>query len=194
LNSIAVESDNTLWTVDDRQIHRGNNVINTGNGNDFSSIAYAPSTGRIWATASNKNVLYYVNVNSNSINTVNTSGISGGAGELMVAANGDLYFTTGTGMVRANSSGSFMNSYNSASTNGLLTNAAKRFELDKRNNLWVVHNNRLLKIPVNGGASKNYSFNPDLNSITAIDLLSLPGNDTDILLAKTSGNVATKVR
>jgi len=194
LNSIAVESDGTLWTSDDRQIKRGNTVINTGTGNDFSSIAYAPSTGRIWVTASNKNVLYYVNVNSNSLNTVNTSGISGGAGEISVAGNGDLYLTTGVGMIRANSSGTLLNSYNSSNTGGLLTSDPKRYELDKKNNLWAVHNGRLLKIPANGGSTKNYSFNSDLNTISGIELLFISGNDTDILLAKTSGNVATKVR
>jgi hypothetical protein len=192
---MAVESDGTLWTVDDRQVRRGNSVISSGTSNEYSSIAYAPSNGRMWVVASNRNSLYYANVNGNSLNTVNVPGITGGAEELKVHPDGDIYFVSGTGIIRTNSTGSVLNNYNITNTGGLLVDDPRRFDFDNKNNLWVVHNNRLLKIPVAAStAAKNYSYNQDLSNIHDLYVLTISGADTDIIVTKTSGNVATKIR
>ncbi len=195
IRSIAVDNNGSLWTADDRQVRRGNNVISSGNGNEFASLAFAPTNNRIWITTVNKNVLYYANINGNNLNAVSVPGINDGAYEIKVHPNGDIYFITGTGIIRINSGGSLLNHYNISNTNGLLVSAPKSFDFDEKNNLWVIQNGRLLRIPINSSVgAKNYSFNADLNNIAAIDVLLISGTDTDILMAKTSGNVATKIR
>ena len=103
--------------------------------------------------------------------------------------------TTGTGILRVNSSGSTIANYNSGNTNGLLNGRPSTFDFDAQGNLWVVLSGELYKLPLaNSGNIKKYSFNADLSSLASISVLSLSTSDTDILLAKTSGNAAIKIR
>jgi hypothetical protein len=69
------------------------------------------------------------------------------------------------------------------------------FDFDKKGNLWVLLSGHLYKLPVsNSGSTKKYSFNADLDTISSISVVTIAGTDTDILLAKTSGHAAIKVR
>ena len=194
INGIAIDNNGNLWTVADKEVRRNSKRINSGNHKQFSSIAFAPSTARMWITASNQNDLFYVNANSTELNTLNGAAIRNGAGEIKIYPNGEIYFATNTGIVRVNSSGSFINNYNAANTNGLLAGAPRKFDFDNRGNIWAVYAGRLLRIPINGGASKNYSFNPDLLNVSSVGVLKLTDADTDILLAKTTVNGAIQIK
>src|SRR5215218_3428871 len=133
--------------------------------------------------------------NSTLLNTVNTAGIAGGAGNIQVSANGEIYLSTGQGIVRVNSSGTFISSYTASNTNGLLTGAPKEFHFDGEGNIWVLYGGRLLKIPINTPANaKNYSYTADLNNISSFDVLNVTNSDKDILLAKTTGNAAIQIK
>jgi PKD repeat protein len=193
INSIAIDNNNVLWTIGDGKLRKNNSAINSTT--VFSSLAYAQSTGKIWLTSLSTNNLYYVNQNSNQINTVNTSGISNGADDIKINAAGEIYLTTGEGILRANSSGTTIINYNSSNTNGLINGRPSTFDFDAQGNLWVVLSGQLYKLPLaNSSNTKKYSFNADLGSLSSVSVLNVSTSDTDILLAKTSGNAAIKIR
>src|SRR5215203_6646910 len=195
IDGITIDNSGNLWTIADGGIRRNSTRITTSGNNQFSSIAFAPQTSRIWVTASNRSTLYYINANSTLLNTVNTAGIAGGAGNIQVSANGEIYLSTGQGIVRVNSSGTFISSYTASNTNGLLTGAPKEFHFDGEGNIWVLYGGRLLKIPINTPANaKNYSYTADLNNISSFDVLNVTNSDKDILLAKTTGNAAIQIK
>jgi PKD repeat protein len=195
INSIAIDNSGNLWSVDDRQVRKGNNIVSSGTNNQYSSIAFAAATGRMWISSSNRNNLYYIPVTGGQFNTFNISGISGGAENIKVHPNGDVYFTIGNGMLRMNAAGILQTTYNSGTTNGQLTDRPADYDFDDRGNLWVVSAGHLYKIPSGTPSGiKNYSFTPDLNSIAAVSVLHLSGLDSDIILAKTSGNAAVKIK
>ena len=192
--SIAVDYYGNLWTAAEKQLRRNGAVISSGS-IQFSSIAFAPANGRVWATATNKNALYYASVNGGQLNTVNMSQITSGADDIKIHPNGDLYITTSSGFIRANTTGSYISSFNSSNTNGLLSTAPQSLAFDNEENIWVLQSGRLLKIPVMAStAAKNYSFTPDLTNISSVDVLNVNGTDNDLLLSKTSGNVAIRIK
>lgn len=194
INSLAVDNSGNLWTVADREVRRNKTVMNSSGNNHFSSVAFAPSTGRIWVTASNRDALYYTSTNGNQLDRMNLS-IDNGADEIQVDRSGDIYFTTSTGLVRANSAGVVVNTYTSSNTGGLLSGAPKEFHVDTEGNIWVVLAGRLLKIPVNASSSaKNYSFTSELNGISSIDILTVTDNDNDILITKSTGHAAIQIK
>jgi PKD repeat protein len=194
VSSIAVDNSGDLWTVARGQLKRNATVISSGN-TEFSSLAYAPATGLLWMTSSNRNSLYYVNENSTHVNSVTPgNGVSGGD-EIKIHPNGEIYFTIDGGMMRTNGSGNQMNVYNSSNTNGLLGGAPKTYAFDNEGNLWALYSGRLLKIPVNASSNaQNYSFTGDLGNLSSFDILNVTGTDNDIILAKTSGNAAIKIK
>ena len=194
IDGIAVDNTGALWTVAGKEVRRNSTKIKSRGNKQFSSIAFAPATGRMWITGSNQNDLFYINTNSTELNTLNGAAIHNGADEIKVHPNGEIYFTTNTGIVRLSSSGSFISSYTAANTNGLLSGAPRKFDFDNRGTIWAVYAGRLLKIPINGGASKNYSFTPDLLNVSSVSVLNLTDADTDILLAKTTGNGAIQIK
>ena len=139
--------------------------------------------------------LYYVNTNSNQLNPVANPAIAGGGDEIKIASNGEIYLTASTGIIRTNSLGSLISSYNGGNTNGLISARPSTFDFDGQGNLWVLLSGQLYKIPVaNSGNTKKYSFNSDLSDISSVSILNLSASDSDILLAKTSGNAAIKIR
>jgi PKD repeat protein len=196
VNGIAVDASGTLWSIDNRQVRRGNTVIGNSSGsNQYSAIAFAPGTGRIWISSDNQNSLYYVAPNSNQLSNVSVVGIIGGASELLVHTNGDLYLSTSTGIIRTNSQGAVMNNYNLATTGGVLNGEPASFELDAEANLWAIVQGRLVKVPVNNpSASKNYSFTAMLNNLVDLAVLQHTPTNSDLLLAKNSPNAAVIVR
>jgi streptogramin lyase len=109
--------------------------MNKSGNNQFSSIAFNSHTGTMWITASNRNDLYYVSTNGDRLNNIDIPGIGGGADDIKVHPNGDIYFSTGTGITRMNSSGNFIGSYNLLTTNGLLGGAPKTFDFDSEGNI-----------------------------------------------------------
>jgi len=111
------------------------------------------------------------------------------------ASNGDIYVTTSTGIVRMNSSGNTVATYNSSTTNGLISGRPTAYDFDAQGNMWVLLSGQLYKVPLaNSANTKKYSFNADLSDLSSISVLNLSGADSDILLAKTSGNAAIKIR
>jgi ligand-binding sensor domain-containing protein len=193
INSMTVDNNNVLWTIGDGEFRKGNRVISSAI--SFTSLAYAPGTNRVWATASNSAGLYYVNTGSTQLNPVANVAILGGGDEIKIASNGEIYVTTATGIVRTNSTGTLISNYNAATTNGLIDARPKTFDFDAQNNLWVLLSGELYKLPIaNSGNTKKYSFNSDLDNIAWTSVLNLSGTDSDILLAKTSRNAATKIR
>jgi len=126
---------------------------------------------------------------------VNLSQIAGGAEDIRVHPDGDLYVITGNGFIRVNTTGTYLGSFSTTNTNGLLSSAPQSLSFDNEGNIWALQGGRLLKIPVNSpAASKNYSFTSDLSNISSIDVLNISGNDNDLLLSKTSGNVAIRIK
>lgn len=195
IDGIAIDNSGDLWTVADREVHRNATKMNSSGNNRFSSIAFNSLTQTIWITATNRNDLYYVKTNEDRLTAVDVPGIAGGAGNIRVHANGDMYFTTGTGVVRVNNNGSFIAGYTALTTGGLLRGAPGAFSFDNEGNMWVVYEGGLLKIPVNAsGNTKNYSFTADLNNISSAAVLQVTETDSDILLAKTTGNVAIQIK
>ena len=194
IDGIAVDNTGALWTVAGKEVRRNNIRIESRGNKQFSSIAFASATGRVWITASNQNDLFYVNTNSAEIQTLNGAAIRNGADQIKIHPNGDIYFATNTGIVRVSSSGSFISSYTAMNTNGLLSGAPVKFDFDNKGNIWAVYAGRLLKIPIDGGASKNYSFTPDLLNVSSVGVLNLTDADTDILLAKTTANGVIQIK
>lgn len=193
VNSMAVDKNNVLWTIADGVLRKGNRIISSNI--SFSSLAYSESAGRIWVTSLNSNALYYVSENSSSLNSVSTSGIVNGSDEIKINNSGEIYFTTGTGIIRTNSSGNTINNYNSGTTGGLISGRPSTFDFDGQGDLWVLLSGQLYKLPIaNSGNTKKYSFNSDLSNLSWISVLNLSQTDSDILLAKNSGNGAIKIR
>jgi PKD repeat protein len=193
ITSMAVDKAGNLWTIGDREVRKNNKLINLKN-THFSSLAYDGTTERIWLIASNKDVLYYINTNSSEINTVDVNGMSNGASDIQVQPNGDIFFTTVSGIMRVNSSGTVLGNYNATNTGGLLAGPPRVFKLDGSGNIWAIHVGRLLKIPLNGGATLNYSIIPGLANPSSLDILKLSGTDNDIILSKTSGDAAIQIK
>lgn len=194
IQSIAVDNNGRIWTVANNQVRREDDVVSQGSTNQYNSIAYAPATGRMWFTAANRTSIYTVNGGGNNFMTINVTGIIGGADRIQVHPNGEILFTTATGIIRINTSGSVLTNYTAVNTGGLLTGAPSDYKFDAKGNVWAIQG-RLLKIPLATPANaKNYSFTSELNSPTALDLFVVSGTDTDIMLAKTSGNAAVRIR
>jgi hypothetical protein len=94
-----------------------------------------------------------------------------------------------------NSSGNTVATYNSSTTNGLISGRPTAYDFDTQGNMWVLLSGQLYKVPLaNSANTKKYSFNADLSNLSSISVLNLSGTDSDILLAKTSGNAAIKIR
>jgi PKD repeat protein len=193
ITSMAVDKTGNVWTIGDRELRKNNKPINQKN-THFSSLAYDPTTDRIWIIASNKDVLYYINSNSTEINKVEVNGMSNGAFDIQVQPNGEIFFSTVSGIMRVNSSGTVLGNYNASNTGGLLAGPPKAFVIDGTGNLWAIHAGRLLKIPLNGGATLNYSVLPGLSNPSSLDILKLSATDNDIIISKTTGNAAIRIK
>jgi len=192
INSMAIDNNNELWTIGDGKLRRGNTSINSQVA--FSSLAFASSSNRIWLSTLSNNNLYFVNANDKNLITVFVNGIVNGSDDIKVYPNGDLFFTTGNGIVRTNSSGAFLANYSGNTTNGFIAGRPTVFDFDK-DNLWVIFSGRLFKLPIdNSGNTKKYSFNTDLDNLAWVSVLPLSNGTNNILLAKTSGNAAIKIR
>jgi hypothetical protein len=120
--------------------------------------------------------------------------MSNGASDIQVQPNGDIFFTTVSGIMRVNSSGTVLGNYNATNTGGLLAGPPRVFKLDGSGNIWAIHVGRLLKIPLNGGATLNYSIIPGLANPSSLDILKLSATDNDIILSKTSGDAAIQIK
>ena len=193
IEGIAIDNNNVLWTLGNGVLKKGNTTINSAIA--FSSIAYASNTNRIWLTSINSAGLYYINTNSTQLNPVSNTSITGGGDELRIVSNGEMYLTTSGGIVRTNSSGTTISSYNSGNTNGLISGRPSSFDFDAQGNLWVLLSGQLYKLPIaNSGSTKKYSVNADLSNLSSLSVLNLSGSDSDILLSKTSGNAAIKIK
>jgi len=193
IDAIAFDNNNVLWTVADGALRKGNTRITSAV--TFSSVAFAPGTNRIWLTSPNSAGLYYISTNSTQLNPVSNTAITGGGDELKIAPNGDMYLTTSGGIVKTNNAGATVSSYTSANTNSLISGRPSAFDVDAQGNLWVVLSGQLYKVPVNNTAgTKRYSFNSDLSNLSSVSVLNLTGTDNDILLSKTSGNAAIKIK
>ncbi len=193
ITSMAVDKAGNVWTIGDRELRKNNKPINQKN-THFSSLAYDPTTDRIWIIASNKDVLYYINSNSTEINKVDINGMSNGAMDIQVQPNGEIFFSTISGIMRVNSSGTVLGNYNASNTGGLLAGPPKAFVIDGSGNLWAIHAGRLLKIPLNGGTTLNYSVIPGLSNPSSLDILKLSATDNDIIISKTTGNAAIRIK
>jgi PKD repeat protein len=194
IRSIAIDPSGNLWTIADERLRRNNTTI--GNSDiEFSSVAFAPSTGRVWATASNRSNLYFFNGNSNQVNTVTLSGFVNDADGLKVYPNGELFFTVSSGIVRTSATGGLLNHFNAINTSLVLSGQPSRFDFDNEGNIWAVRSGRIIKIPIaNSGSSKNYSINSDLSNISTIAVLNVAGNNNDLIIAKTATNGAIQVK
>jgi PKD repeat protein len=193
ITSMAIDNNNVLWTIGGGILKKGNSTINSAV--SFTSLAFAPGNNRIWLTSSATAGLYYINSNSTQLNPVANPAIVGGGDDIRIASNGEIYLTTSTGIVRTNSSGTLVNSYTAVNTNGLINGRPTTFDFDGQNNLWVLISGQLYKLPLNNSSeTKKYSFNSDLSILSWISVLNLSSSDSDILLSKTSGNAATKIR
>jgi|GEM_PF-2047296 len=194
ITSIAVDNAGNLWTISDRVLRRNSTVATSATSNNYTSVAYAPATNRIWATASNRNSLYYTAPNSTQLTALPVVAITDGADDLRVHPNGDLYFTTTTGMVRTSSTGAVLNTYTAISTVGVLTGKPSAFDFDNEGNLWVLQSGKLIRIRVATPAdAKNYSINADLSTIAALAVLNVANTNNDLFLAKTVNHGAIQV-
>lgn len=194
ITGMTLDANGALWTVAGKEVRRNSTRI-SGKGNiQYSSMAFAPATGRIWITAANQNDLYYVNMNGTELTPINGAAISNGGAEIKVHPDGDIYFTQNTGITRANGSGTLVTNYTASTTNGLLSGAARDFEFDRKGNMWVIYAGRLVRIPLNGGPAKNYSFTNDLMNLSAVAVLYYSDNDSDLLLAKNTNNGAIQIK
>jgi sugar lactone lactonase YvrE len=195
IEGMAVDAAGNIWTIADNEVRRNATELNVSGNNNFSSIAFAPGTNRIWITADNRSNLYYATPTGNQITSVTNAGIIGGADNISVAGDGSLFFTSAQSIISANSNGVFIRSYNIATTGGLLTGNPDDYSLDNEGNIWVVQGGRLIKIPVqNPGASRNYSYNSTLNGFSSLDIIQISGTDNDIFLTKTTGNAAIHIK
>lgn len=193
IESIAVDGSGNLWTVANNDVKRNSTTINASGNPNFSAVAFSPVTNTIWATAQNRSSLYSVSVTGNSFNSTGIASLTS-AGQIMAAANGELFFATGTGIMRANSSGSLQSTYNLLNTNGLLAGRPDEFLVDNEGFIWALQNNRLLRIPVAGGTTLNYSQNPSLTNPSSLSLLRLSSTDHDLFITKTSGSAAVHIK
>jgi hypothetical protein len=125
---------------------------------------------------------------------VEVNGMSNGAFDIQVQPNGEIFFSTVSGIMRVNSSGTVLGNYNASNTGGLLAGPPKAFVIDGTANLWAIHAGRLLKIPLNGGATLNYSVLPGLSNPSSLDILKLSATDNDIIISKTTGNAAIRIK
>jgi PKD repeat protein len=194
IDGIAIDKAGNLWTIADREIRRNGTKISSSGNNNYSSIVYDPATGKIWITATNRNVLYSINENSKQLNEVVTSGILGGADNIQLGPEGDLYFSTSQGITRTSNAGIFKTSYNALTTNSLLAGPPKDFRVDNEGNIWVLYNGRLVKVPANSLGAKNYAVIPELANLASLDVIYLGGSDNDILVTKTTGNGAIQIK
>jgi sugar lactone lactonase YvrE len=195
IEGMAVDAAGNIWTIADNEVRRNATELNVSGNNNFSSIAFAPGTNRIWITADNRSNLYYATPTGNQITSVTNAGIIGGADNISVAGDGSLFFTSAQSIISTNSYGVFIRSYNIATTGGLLTGNPDDYSLDNEGNIWVVQGGRLIKIPVqNPGASRNYSYNSTLNGFSSLDIIQISGTDNDIFLTKTTGNAAIHIK
>jgi len=193
ISSMAIDNNNELWAIGDGILRKGDDEIRSSV--SFSSLAYAPDTRRIWLTSSKSSSLFYVNTNSREINTINGAGISNGGDEIKIGPTGEIFIASGTGIVRTNSFGNVNGNYNRDNTGGLINGRPAAFDFGTGGNLWVLISGQLYKLPLsNSGGTKKYSFNSDLSNLSSIGVLNLSSSDTDILLAKNSGNAAIKIR
>jgi len=87
-----------------------------------------------------------------------------------------------------------LGNYNASNTGGLLAGSPKVFVLDGSGNIWAIHVGRLLKIPLNGGVTQNYSITPGLTNPSSLDILKLSATDNDIILSKTTGDAAIQIK
>lgn len=196
ITSIAVDNAGNLWTISDRVVRRNNTVISTSGTNiNFSSVAFAPSTNRVWATATNRSNLYYINSGSTQLNTVTLTGVVTEADELRVHPNGELFFTVSTGLIRASATGALLTHYNAANTSIILSSQPERYDFDNEGNIWAVVAGRIIKIPIaNPGGTKNYSINSDLSNISTVAVLNVAGTNNDLIIAKTATNGAMQIK
>jgi PKD repeat protein len=193
ISGMAIDNNNELWTISSGTLRKGNTTIHSAV--SFSSLAYASGSNRIWLTAPSSAGLYYINTNSTQLNPVSNSSITGGGDDIQINSNGDIYVTSSAGIVRMNSSGGTVNNYISGNTGGLISGRPTAFDVDSQGNIWVLLGGQLYKVPIgNSVDTKKYSFNSDLSNISSISVLNLSGTDSDILLAKTSGDAAIKIR
>jgi PKD repeat protein len=194
INSIAVDyNNNLLWTIGNGELHSWNKRMDYKV--RFSSMAFSEKTGKLWLSSTQSNDLFYINQRSTQINKVNTSEILNGGDNLRISPTGEIYLATGTGILRLNSSGNTIKNYNSAATSGMINGRPLEFDFDEQGNLWVLLSGQLYKVPIaNSNNTKKYSFNTDLSSLTSISALNFSNTDSDILLAKKSGNAAIKIR
>lgn len=193
INSMAIDNNNVLWTIGNGRLRKNDRDINVPV--SFSSLAFAPGTQRIWLTSSNSSGLFYINSNSSQLNMVSNLSIPGGGDNIKISPSGEIVLTSSTGIIRINSWGGLISNYNAGNTNGMINSRPDEFDFDVKGNIWVVLSGQLFKLPVNNSSNtKNYSFNNDLSGITSISVLNLSSSDSDILLAKTSGNAAIKIR
>lgn len=195
IDGITVDNTGILWVIADRRLRKNGEPIDVKENVQFSAIEYAPETNRIWITANNRSVLYYVDANGTDLNTVLTSGIVGGSDQLQVHVNGDLFLSTGTGIIRTNSSGVFVTSYSALTTGGLLTGNPGSYDFDTEGNMWVLYQGRLLKVPLSSStATKNYSYTSDLTGLSAISVLTNSSQDNDLVVIKTTGNAVFQIK
>jgi len=196
ITSMAVDNSGNLWTIADRVLKRNSSTISTsGTTIHFSSVAFAPSTNRVWATASNRTSLYYLNAGSTQLNSVVLSGIVTEADELKVHPNGDLFLAVSGGLVRTSATGSLLNHYNAATTSMALGGQPSRFDFDSEGNVWAVQAGKIIKVPIaNPAGSKNYSINSDLSNISNLAVLTVTSNNNDLIIAKTAANGAIQVK
>jgi len=193
ISGMAIDNNNELWTISSGTLRKGNTTIHSTV--SFSSIAYASGSNRIWLTSPSSAGLYYINTNNTQLNPVSNSSITGGGDDIQINSNGDIYVTSSAGIVRMNSSGGTVNNYVSGNTGGLVSGRPSAFDIDLQGNIWLLLGGQLYKVPMgNSVDAKKYSFNSDLSNITSISVLNLSGTDSDILLAKTSGDAAIKIK
>lgn len=193
IDDIAIDDAGNLWTLSDGELRRNREEIEYDGNARFTSIAFAPGTGRLWLTTSNRGTLYYVDRGDDEVESAPLSGIPTGGDDLEVHPNGDLFFATSIGIARTDSRGTLKGLYTSAQTGGVLTGTPRTFRLEGAN-IWAIQNGRLVKVPIDDpGRSLNYSINADLNGLSWLDIIFLGGGNIDLALAKGNENAAIHV-
>jgi len=194
IRSMTVDGNGVVWTIGNREIRRGSQVVDDGDNVNYASIAYSPSGGKMWITASNRNTIYAVPVNGTNLTSYNVAGITDGADQAVALSSGEVLFATQTGIVRISNNGSLVQQYNLLTTAGQLTGKPARFLYDGAGQIWAVQGGKLLKIPAAApSGTKNYSINGTLGNLAYADLLRKSGQDLDLILAKNENNGAIQV-